>query len=66
MGISEDMDSKSQESLSRDLRRVVRRCSEIDFTKTWTKMEREGETEEMVTSMSNPSCPYALILCNID
>ena len=44
----------------------MRRFSEIDFTKTWTELERDGETEEMVTSMSNPSCPQALIIPNID
>ena len=57
MGIPADMDSKSQESLSRGFRREVRRFAEIDFTKTWTELGREGETEEMITSISNPLLP---------
>ena len=57
MGIPASMDSRSQESLSRDFRREVPRFAGIDFTKTWTELEREGETEGIITSMSNPLLP---------
>ena len=67
MGITADMDSRSQEQLSRDLRRDVRRLACIDFKKTWTELKGEGKTEEMTDSMPTPLplvlLPALLIRC---
>ena len=57
MGISADLDGKTQEQQSRDFRREVRRLAGIDFSKTWTELEREGKTEAMICSISPPTPP---------
>ena len=64
MGIPADLDSRSQEVLSRDFRRDVRQIARIDLKKTWTELEQEGETEGMIAHISTPSAPS--ILGNID
>ena len=46
MGIGANVDSKSQEVQSRDLRREVRRLAGIDFSKTWTELETKGKQKE--------------------
>ena len=35
----ENMDSRTQEWLSRDLRRAIRQLASIDFSKTWTELK---------------------------
>ena len=54
MGITADMESTAQERLSRKFRGDVRRIAGIDFAKTWTNLEHEGETEDMIMSISTP------------
>ena len=63
-GISTDLDSKSQEVLSCDFRRDVRQIAKIDLKKTWTKLEKDGETKGMITRISTPFATF--ILGNID
>ena len=54
MGITADMESTAQERLSRKFRGEVRRLAGIDFTKTWTDLEHEGKTDDMIMSISTP------------
>ena len=54
MGITAYMESTAQERLSRKFRGEVRRLAGIDFTKTWTDLEREGKTDDMIMSISIP------------
>lgn len=54
MGISADLDSRTQEQQSREFRREVRRLAGIDFSKTWTELEKEGKTEAMICSILPP------------
>ena len=62
MGIAADVDARIQEKQSRIFRRVVRNLAGIDFTKTWTQLERDGETEDMISSISPPSFSTLAIL----
>ena len=64
MGIPTDLDSRSQEVLSRDFRRDMRQIARIDLKKTWTELEKDGETEGMIARISTPSA--SSILGNID
>lgn len=54
MGITADLDAKTQVQQSRSLRREVRRLSGIDYSKTWKQLENEGKTEDMIDSISPP------------
>ena len=52
MGITADLDEKTQEQQSRGFRHDVRQKAGIDFSKTWTQLESEGKTEGMICSIS--------------
>ena len=51
VGISANLDKQTQERMSRDFRRDVRQLAGIDFSKTWTQLESEGRTEDMINSI---------------
>ena len=60
MGIPAVLDSRSQEVLSCDFRGDVRQIARIDLKKTWTELEKDGETEGMIARISTPSAPSIL------
>ena len=51
MGITADLDDKTQKQQSWGFRRDVCQKAEIDFSKIWTQLESEEKTEGMVCSI---------------